>query len=134
MKQRSQMRETHSHRHLSALSSRSNFRAGADTRSPLRDLNTDLKESVDPSMQSGELLVDMMKLQNIFNFNLYNMLKQQLPDHVLVQDGKSPSALNDNTSSLIETKRDNTHSKADVQVIQMNATNIQIASSSRANR
>ena len=35
-------------------------------------------------MQSGELLVDMMKLQNIFNFELHKMIKQFLPDHVLV--------------------------------------------------
>ena len=76
-------------------------------------------------MQSGELLVDMMKLQNIFNFELHKMLKQFLPDHVLVQDGKSPSIGADNVSSAMNTKRD---VPADIQVTPMAATNINLVS------
>ena len=76
-------------------------------------------------MQSGELLVDMMKLQNIFNFELHKMLKQFLPDHVLVQDGKSPSIGADNASSAMNTKRD---VPAEIQLTTMTATNINLIS------
>ena len=37
-------------------------------------------------MQSGELLVDMMKLQNILNFELHKMLRTLAPDLLLVKD------------------------------------------------
>jgi len=100
------MGERHSHKHLSALSSRSTIGAHRRTKSPLRGTNTDLKEQVDPSMQSGELLVDMMKLQNIFNFELHKLLKSLAPDLVLVQDGKQASHNADNNSNLIETQRE----------------------------
>ena len=42
--------------------------------SPDKDFNSDFKTQVDVSMQSGELLVDLMKLQNILNFEVQKML------------------------------------------------------------
>ena len=36
---------------------------------------SDLKGQLDVSMQSGELLVDLMKLQNILNFEFQKTLK-----------------------------------------------------------
>ena len=42
--------------------------------SPGRKLNEDIKPQVQVSMQSGELLCDLMKLQNILNFELLKKL------------------------------------------------------------
>ena len=40
-----------------------------------KELNADIKAQVDISLQSGELLVDCMKLQNILNFELQKLLR-----------------------------------------------------------
>jgi len=41
--------------------------------------NSDIKEQIGVSMQSGELLVDLMKLQNIFNFEIQKLVKSMAP-------------------------------------------------------
>ena len=64
-------------RNLANLTSRSALLQ--NQRSPIRMPNSDIKEQIGVSMQSGELLVDLMKLQNIFNFEIQKLVKSMAP-------------------------------------------------------
>ena len=62
-------------------------------------------------MQSGELLVDMMKLQNILNFELHKMLRTIAPDllqdHVLIKDAGKTRTMSHAKSECANSAGDN---------------------------